>query len=162
MISASYLRSILHYDSDDGLWTWLVNKDSLAKIGDIAGCLRPDGYVQIGIDGRKYMAHQLAFFYMTGRWAKRVDHKDRDPANNKWSNLREATQTQNRANSIGKRDSESGIKGVCWYAPTNKWRAAIQRDGVRHHLGYFKSKQDAAAAYRKAANKLFGEFARAA
>jgi HNH endonuclease/AP2 domain len=96
---------------------------------------------------------------MTGKWCRVIiDHRDGDPSNNRWDNLRRATVAQNGANKPRHRNNTSGFKGVC--RDRGRWRAAIYKNGRRHPLGNFPTPEAAHAAYVKAARKLFGEFAR--
>jgi hypothetical protein len=74
--------------------------------------------------------------------------------------LREATYTQNFANTYSRSTNTSGIKGVNWNKATSSWRAKIQVDKRRIHLGLFPTKELAAAAYAAEAVTYFGEFAR--
>jgi HNH endonuclease/AP2 domain len=127
---------------------------------DVAGLLDGDGYRRITIKGRIYQAHQLAWLYMTGKWCSRViDHRDGDPSNNRWANLRRATISQNNANRRIHRNNKCGFKGVV-RNHIGRWCAAIYKDGRRYHLGSFATPEEAHAAYVAAARKLFGEFAR--
>lgn len=89
----------------------------------------------------------------------RVDHIDGNGLNNRRSNLRHATNSQNLANAGKRRHNTSGFKGVMWYAPSNKWRAEIRFNNRSTHLGYFGSAEAAARAYDMAALELHGEFA---
>ena len=91
-----------------------------------------------------------------------VDHIDCDPLNNRRSNLRLATNSQNQWNSKRYRNNTSGFKGVSFHKNNNKWAANIQHNGKQRHLGNFDSPEEAHAAYCKAAEEFFGEFARAA
>jgi hypothetical protein len=96
---------------------------------------------------------------MTGSWGRpTIDHRDGDPTNNRWNNLRKATPSQNSANRRRPQNNTSGFKGVLAYR--GKWRATISKNGQSTVLGMFQSPEAAHAAYVAAARKLFGEFAR--
>ena|SRR3990167_6112314 len=156
------LRGLLHYDSDTGVFTWRVNRRRV-KTGDIAGTVNAQGYVQICIDGRLYLAHRLAWLYVHGEWPSGdLDHWDTNRANNVIGNLRPATNSQNQANSRQRRDNTSGYKGVCWDKRCHRWVAGIYVDGRRRHLGRFDTPEAGHAAYCNAASEYFGEFARVA
>jgi hypothetical protein len=164
-VKAERLRELLFYYPKTGSWTWLVavgRGPSRRYAGDAAGCHRGDGYIIIGIDGRNYLAHQLAWFWMKGEWIPEIDHEDLDGANNKWSNLRRASKSQNQANRPTPLNNTSGIKGVFWDKRCQKWQAQIMVNGVRIGLGNYLILDEAGAAYRAAAEKYFGQFARAA
>jgi hypothetical protein len=90
-----------------------------------------------------------------------IDHKNGRRADNRLCNLRLATQSQQNMNSRRQSNNTSGAKGVSWCKREQKWRAYIKLNGKLKHLSYFDSKHKAAAAYRQAAKKYFGEFARA-
>ena len=108
-----------------------------------------------------YNEHQLAWLYMTGRWGRpTIDHRDGDVTNNRWSNLRRATASQNNANRGRPRNNTSGYKGVYRGRRPGQWCAHIGRNRRTIHLGTFPTAQAAHAAYVAAARKLFGEFAR--
>ena len=90
-----------------------------------------------------------------------IDHIDGDGLNNTRSNLRAATIAQNGYNRGKQRNNTSGYKGVCWDKSRSKWKSQIVCDGTHQNLGHFDTKEDAAEAYRKAAENLHKEFARA-
>ena len=89
-----------------------------------------------------------------------IDHKDRNGLNNQKINLRICSRTLNEGNSILRKDSTTGIKGVHYHKGHKKYTARIQFKRKRIALGDFKTKQEAAIAYNEAAIKYFGEFAR--
>lgn len=87
-----------------------------------------------------------------------VDHIDGNGLNNRRSNLRIATQNQNKRNSALFASNTSGLKGVSWHKKSLKWRAQIGHNNKKIHLGSFDAKEDAHAAYCEAAIKYHGEF----
>jgi hypothetical protein len=115
----------------------------------------------IGIGGKQYLAHRLAWFYMTGRWPiKEIDHIDGNPLNNRWNNLREATPSQNSCNKDGGRGRSLELRGASYDKTKRKWRSYINVRGKRTFLGDFETAEDAHNAYLEAARRLHGEFHR--
>lgn len=156
------LRALLHYDPETGIFTRLVGVRGFAagsKVGALCKCGPSRGYIYIGVDRKKYRAHRLAWFYVTGEWPDEIDHINRERADNRWANLRAATRSQNNINGSRHRNNTSGFKGVSWVARVNRWRAYVSIDGKQSHLGYFKEMSDAVAARQRAAEYHFGEFA---
>ena len=142
------LKELLSYDQNTGVFVWLAQTSSRAKIGDIAGTLMAIGYRLIGIDGKLYRAHRLAWFYMTGDWpVAGMDHINGVKDDNRWDNLREATQAENSQNMAIRSDNTSGYMGVCWDRRKGKWQAQIKVAGRNKHLGYFDMPEAAHAAY---------------
>jgi hypothetical protein len=162
MISQADLKSQLNYDPASGIFTWVVVKRGL-KGRTIAGSLNPEGYRRITVNGRRYMAHVLAWLYMTGEWRLRgVDHRDTNRDNNSWHNLRAATQSQNNMNMRARSDNALGVKCVQRKkgAKNKPFYATIRVNGKQHQLGYCATIEEAAATYESAARQHFGEFAR--
>ncbi len=91
---------------------------------------------------------------------KNVDHRNSDGLNNLRSNLRLCTGSQNQGNARLRRDSTSKLKGVHFHKEHQKWMARINIFGIRKHLGYFDTSDDAAKAYNAAATERWGEFAK--
>lgn len=87
-----------------------------------------------------------------------VDHVDGDGLNNRRSNIRICSPSQNHQN-LRVSGGTSRFKGVGWCRQKRRWRAQIKQDGHSFHCGYFASEIDAAKAYNVAASKRFGEFA---
>jgi len=161
-LTAERLRELLDYDAETGIFRWKVKRRcgsrGWVRPGDAAGCISSLGYVLIGISGKTYCAHRLAWLYVYGGWpAASLDHADRDRANNRIANLREATPAQNQANMSLHRDNRLGVKGVSMHG--ERYRAQIYVKGRRIHLGCFESAAEAREVYNRAATEHFGEFA---
>lgn len=90
--------------------------------------------------------------------ASYVDHKNGDGLDNRRSNLRPATRSQNMAN-IMREPSSTGYRGVEHFARRGKWRAYINADSQTYRLGYYDTPEEAASARDEAARRLHGEFA---
>ena len=110
--------------------------------------------------GKLYMTHRIIWEMHNGPipQAIQIDHRDGNPANNKLTNLRLATHTENMRNRKRGKTNTLGVKGVSrsW----NRWRAMIRINGKSTHLGTFDTKGLAAVAYAKASMRHYGAFAR--
>jgi hypothetical protein len=181
-ISAEYLRSILKYDPLTGQWQKLIRKryqlskhprhkylvrkyathQLLPKIFVGIYFERRSGRWRIKIGDTFYRAARLAWLYMTGEWPPiDVDHENNDPSDDRWKNLRLATELENARNKDVRNDSVTGIKGVQYRKLSGQYVARITVDGIRIYLGSFTTKERAAIAYLNAAIKYHGEFAKA-
>lgn len=159
-LTAEQLRDVLNYDPATGIFTWKKMNRRHWLLGTVAGCPHSRGYVKIFVKGHTYFAHRLAWLYVRGEWPpEEVDHINGDRSDNRISNLRLATRSQNRANTFLRTDNTSGIKGVSMHSTSKRWRARVYRNGVETHLGFFNTKEEAAEAYRVAALESFGQFA---
>lgn len=120
--------------------------------------------IEPGNKGRKRRElHQIILERMLGRQlahGEECDHIDLDALNNRRKNLRLATRQQNAANRGRFVNCTSGFKGVYFDKKLYRWRAMIKVDGIKRHIGHFDTPEEAHAAYCKAAEKYFGEFAR--
>lgn len=160
-ISHERLLELVEYNPETGAMVWLKPTSNRVKVGSRAGSLAGNGYWQIKLDGTVYNYHRVAWFYVTGVWPDRwIDHENRDITDNRFSNLRLSSISQNAGNMKRRADNSSGFKGV--ERKRNKFSARIRHEGVRHSLGVFDTPEEAHAVYFAAAQRLFGEFARAA
>lgn len=120
----------------------------------------------------QYTAYAVTYLYSTRRPIymhrvllrvegvhNHVDHIDGNGLNNRRSNLRVASRSQNLCNRPKPSSNTSGFKGVWYYKARNRWLAEIRHNGVKHRLGYFTDRIEAAKAYDRAARELHGEFA---
>lgn len=165
-ISVEYLRSAIHYDALEGIFIWKHRSNKSKALnarmaGKFAGCDNGNGYIFIIIDRKAYLAHRIAWAIVTGKWPdKDIDHKDGNRANNRWTNLRLASRSQNCMNRKIPINNSSGFKGVCWDKNNKKWTAYIMANGKNHYLGLFNTPQQAHAERIKKADLLHKEFAR--
>jgi hypothetical protein len=166
-LSADYIRSILAYDPLTGEFRWRHRDDrpkwwNTHYAGKIAGTIDANGYRRICIDnGCRHLGQRLAWLIMTALWPiNEIDHKNTDNGDNRWDNLREATEAQNKRNRRMLVRNASGLKGVC--AHKGKWQATIYAEGINYYLGRFDTPKAAHNAYCAAAKQLHGEFARTA
>lgn len=154
-LTIEYLRSVLHYDQETGIFTWKVRTSNNVKVGDAAGCQNGEGYLLIRVCSRRYLAHRLAWLYMHGSWPKdQIDHINRIRTDNRIANLRDVTRKQNNQNRSTQSNNTSGHIGIYWHKRDSKWVASIMHNQKLIHLGYFTDIEDAIAA-RKAAEKLY-------
>lgn len=120
------------------------------------------GYNQVSLLGRPYLVHRVVYLIVTGRWPRHeMDHINQDKTDNRWSNLRTASHSQNGANKGRGRTNRSGYKGVHLCSFTGLWRARIKLKGKSTCLGRFTSPEAAHAAYAKASRRIHGAYARA-
>lgn len=155
-IDLNDLKKSIKYDPDTGVFIWTEYRGRNAKVGSIAGTVNGDGRIGIVYKQNKYLAHRLAWFYMTGSWPiNEIDHKDGNVANNKFSNLREATREVNAQNiRIARANNKSsGLLGV-YLHKKGRWMASIGINKRLKYLGLFDSKEEAQVAYLNAKRKF--------
>lgn len=151
-LTPEHLKSRLQYEPETGNFIRLQSGCGRLA-GSIAGTIK-DGYVVITIDGVSYFGHRLAWFYMKGVWpSDKLDHEDTVRSNNKWKNLREANNFENRQNLAKPIPNVSGLPGACFIKGKNRWRSAIKVFGKKIYLGCFSSPEAAHQAYVEAKKK---------
>jgi hypothetical protein len=118
------------------------------------------GYVKGSIFDRTLIAHRVIWAIQTGEWPEHeIDHINRQRADNRWINLREATSSQNKTNVSSRQNSSSKYIGVSWCETRKIWQASIRKAEKKKHLGRFSCEIDAAKAYDAAAQIIHGQFA---
>ena len=151
------LHALLDYNPLTGEFIRKIPRGR-ASAGSVAGVFSR-GYRVIRIDGVSYQSGRLAILWMTGQFPEAtVDHHNLDKADDRWGNLRPATWSQQGANR--RAYGRVGLKGVYWVWNRKKFCAQIGVNGRHIYLGYFDDPEAAHSAYRAAATKYFGEFAR--
>lgn len=154
-ISNSKNKFIVHedyvevYDSNNQMF--VIDLNDLALAQQYTWRVNSKGYAE---SRGSIMLHRLI---LNAEPNQQVDHIDRNPANNRRSNLRLCTLQQNLFNRDKLKTNTSGYKGVLKYR--DKWYAQIQKDRKIYRSENFSSKHDAARAYNKMALEYFGEFA---
>ena len=146
------LKEALAYDADTGYFTWRIKH---AHARTIAGAKDYYGYCVIRIDGVLYKAHRLAWLYTYGEWpVKSLDHKNQVKNDNRISNLREVTASENMHNIQLRSNNKSGVSGVVWRSDRNKWNARIKVGYKNFNLGLYADMADAIKARKAAEIKL--------
>lgn len=154
ILTQEWLKKYLNYNKDTGLFTWINSYNNKIRIGSIAGWVHNvhgKEYRSIMIKKKRYYAHRLACFYVTGSWPKQdTDHINGIGTDNRWSNLRDVSTSDNCRNRRIPLNNKSGVIGVSWEKLVSKWRADIMINSKKTCLGFFDSLEDAAK-IRKAA-----------
>lgn len=153
-LSQARLKEMLNYDPATGLFTRLVGRTGPAVVGTVAGHLHTaTGYIYIWLDGRSYLAHRLAWFYMYGEWpSSLIDHINRVRDDNRIANLRVANESLNAQNSVEPRAGKQVPIGVRRHR--TRFTAFITVNYVCRYLGSFATAEAASDAYQAAKKEL--------
>jgi len=153
-LTAERLRAVLRYDPETGLFTRIAAGKG-SRVGEIAGSLhKGTGYVRVSVDCQVFLAHRLAWLYMTGEWpAEEIDHKDGAKGDNRFANLRDVSRSINQQNKrTCRKDSATGILGVSPHR--GQFVAQIGSEGCIRRLGVFGDIESAHAAYLAAKREM--------
>ena len=146
-------QKLYRYDPETGLFSWLVDKGKM-KAGMVAGGYTANRTEKIYLrcQGKAWLAHRVAWLFHYGEdpGDYQVDHKDKNPLNNKIDNLRLATHQENQRNTKG--------LGVSWHTQRKKWRSYIMVDYRQISGGLHNTFEEALAATAALKRKYFGEF----
>lgn len=151
------ILALFTIDPDEGIFRWQSGK----RAGAEAGQTDPYGYRQVNVPGYgTFQAHRLAWkVYHGENPALQIDHINRDRKDNRKSNLRQATNTQNAFGMIRRRKLHDLPKGV--YKSGRRFGAQIKINYKHINLGTFATVEEAQAAYMNAARAVAGDYARA-
>lgn len=155
--SIDYLRAEIEYNPSTGSMVWRnTSANGLRVASSPCGRLDKDGYRILNIENHSFMAHRIAWAMAHGAFPSScIDHWNGIRDDNRLSNLRIATRSQNIANTAVK--AASGIKGVT-QRRNGSWQAQIKVNGINRYLGTHKTIDQAEKAYEDAARSAFGEF----
>jgi hypothetical protein len=145
------LENLFDYDPVSGELLWKVAPDCHGKVARAAGAKHHTGYIKVRIDGKQYSAHRLIWIMHNGNIPDglQIDHINGIRDDNRIGNLRLATRNINCQNQhLAHNHNKSGLLGVC--KQYGKFKARIEIDGKRRHLGTFFTPEEAHSAYLKA------------
>ena len=150
-----YAEVVLLNKDEEEAGRSLIDLDDMELIKNIKWCMNKDGYAINSTIGKM---HRLIMNCPTD---KVIDHKNGNRLDNRKSNLRICTQSENIKNqNKQKRNTSSQYKGVCYCKQKNKWVVRIQINNKRKHIGYYGSEYEASIAYDKSAILYFGVYAK--
>lgn len=139
-----------------------VGKGLFAEVDDVDWDLSfyswflHDGYVEARLNGKNTRLHNIIANRMGLLQSQHIDHEDQNKLNNKRSNLREATSSQNQANRVEQVNNRLGFKGICFHQ--GKYQVSITKEKRQIYLGRFDTIEQAHLAYSEASKRYFGEF----
>lgn len=149
----------LRYEPDTGNFYWKVAFSDKTRVGIIAGGINRQGYHRVRIDGHYYLGHRLAWLLIHKEWpAVEIDHINRVKNDNRLCNLREATHSQNHANTGLRSDNTTGYKGVQWDKQKQKYIAIAFKNKKRIHVGFFDDPKKAHEAYCEKSREIHGDY----
>lgn len=146
MLTQEYLKEILQYNENTGIFTWLKKTTNCIHnrivVGSVAGSVSKRGYLQIVINNKRYFSHRLAWLYVYGKYPNNnIDHINGITNDNRIENLRDVTQRTNSQNR--KTHRKGSLVGSSYCKKRNKWRSTIYFNRKRYHLGYFETALEA-------------------
>ena len=145
------LKEVLNYNSETGLFVWIVRTTNGIKVGDVAGNKDAFGYIRISIDSTSHKAHRLAWLHEHGEFPhEHMDHINHIRNDNRICNLRCVTQAENNMNMSMPSTNKSGVVGVHQRKVNGSWLAYISSRKNRVYLGSFWNKEDAIKARERA------------
>lgn len=152
----------IEVDFANGQMFWKMSPCGPVRAGSVVGYPTKNGYLRFEFRGKTYAVHNVMWMIYNGCNIPPgfiVDHEDGNPLNNRPTNLRLATRTQNAYNSKLSAANTSGVKGVTWDKESNKWLAQCRVEGKNWKIGRYLSLEEAERAVKAFREKHHKEFA---
>ena len=160
MVTQDRIKELFLVDDDFNL-VWRKNQGHV-KAGSLAGQVHSkNGYLYVGVDGKKHRAHRLIWVLYNGDCIAKtdiIDHIDGNKLNNNIGNLRLATRSQNMHNRSHQKNNKLGVKNVRWHKKSGTYQVRVNKNNRSYHIGYYKNLGDADEAAKKARKEIHGEF----
>ena len=155
-LTSERARELLSYNPLTGELTWIAKTSGRRKQGGIAGSKMKIGYLEIGIDNKRYLIHRVVWLIVYGHWpADQIDHINGIRDDNRISNLREASNIINGENKMRARvDSKTKMLGASWSTYNKKYVSQIVAKGKHYFLGHYTTPEAAHDAYLTAKRQL--------
>lgn len=149
------ITQVVYYNRQgEELGTILIDTEDVSKCNKYKWCRGAGGYA---ISPRNRLLMSYLILDKQPEFGLYIDHVNQNKLDNRKSNLRICTNSENNCNKDKQSRNSSGYKGV--YKQDIKWKAEITKDGVYYSLGRFNTPEEAALVYNKAAKELHGKFA---
>ena len=155
ILTQEYVKTL--FDYKNGHLYWKISRSPRVKIGQEAGCKSDYRLVRLG--NKTYGTHVLVWTMYYGFPSTGVDHKNRNPLDNRIENLRLANKSQNGLNRPKQANNTSGYKNVSWFKPKQKWRVRLNLMGKEIHIGYFDNLELADLVAQEARDKYHCDYA---
>ncbi len=154
-IKGSITEIILRHRNGEACGICMVDTEDYELVKNYSWYLTDQGYVKAKFAGKNVSIHRL----ITGApHDKVVDHINHNTLDNTKLNLRVCTRSQNQRNMRVRSDNNSGKAGVRYHKKWG-WQAYTFSQGKQHHIGWFKTKQDAVNARLEKERADYGEYA---
>lgn len=163
-ITLAMLEKRIAYNPSTGDLWWLQDTyhRSCGKAGDSAGSISDQGYGTVVVSRKRLKAHHVAWalYYKVWPIPHHIDHTNGDRSDNRIVNLRPASPAQNGWNKGPLKNNRLRMKGVSKQANANGYFSRIMSNGKLYYLGSYRTPDEAKRAYKEAALRLHGKFAR--
>ena len=140
------LIRIFHYDDISGILSYRVSTAFRVRAGSIAGTMHSAGYLRVMVKGKNLYVHRVIWALTHGEWPDQIDHLNGVRHDNRICNLRAANNVMNCHNKHKIRATNTGVPNVYLDKRHSTYKASLSANGVFHHLGTFKTLQEATLA----------------